>query len=72
MAAPQKILAGLLIFFGAVILGLWIPLSDMLLSPALEEGGFLATVAFLLLLAATGLGLLLWGLRLLRKREQDI
>jgi hypothetical protein len=72
MAAPSKFLAGLLIALGALILGFWIPLSDILLSPALEEGGFLANMAFLLLLAVTGLGLLLWGLHLLRKREEDL
>lgn len=70
MTAPRKILAGLLIVLGALALGSWVPLSEILLSPTLQEGGFLANLAFLVLLAATGLGLLLWGMFLLRGKKR--
>jgi hypothetical protein len=70
MAAPKKILAGLLIVMGSLLLGAWIPLSEVLFTYALEQGGFMANLAFLTLLAATGLGLLIWGMLLLRDKKR--
>lgn len=72
MATLKKIMAGLLIVTGALILGAWIPVAELLFTEVLREGGFLACWSFLAMLAALGLGLLIWGLRILRRRKDDI
>ncbi len=72
MSRPSRLVIGLVMVAGALMLGSCIPLSEIILTRAMEQGGILASLVLLLMLGGSGLGLLVWGWHLARKRQYKI